>query len=219
MKYFIGIIIILFTTSCSSVDIPANVRVGSIKEIELMISNDTVIDLDVFAGNVHIESSPDEQLRAEMTAECPSRNDECAERMADLDFVSLTKGKHLTLRTNRDSFLQHYNAALRVKFYIPKSKQLNVKMDAGELSVNNIDSCLNVEMSAGEINIKMPYSMFASIELDTLFGEASLNVNGLNQKESRAWLVGGEVSWNLGIGSCQMKVDLHAGEISVNIAD
>jgi hypothetical protein len=74
-------------------------------------------------------------------------------------------------------------------------------------------------MSAGEINIKMPYAMIASIELDTLFGEASLNVNGLHQKESRAWLVGGEINWNQGIGRCQMKVDLQAGEISVNIAD
>jgi len=219
MKYIIGIIIVLFTTSCSSVDIPQKERVGTIKKIELIITHDAIIDLNVFAGDVHVESSPDEQLRAEMTVECPSRNDECAERMAGLDFVSLNEGKHLTLSTNRDSFLQHFNAALRVKFYIPKSKQLNVKMDAGELSVNNIDSCLNVEMSAGEINIKMPNSMIASVELDTLVGEASLNVNGRHQKESRAWLVGEEVNWNQGIGSCQIKVDLQAGGISVDIAD
>ena len=219
MKYIIGIIIILCTTSCSSVVIPQNVRVGSIKEIELVITNETIIDLNIFAGNAHLENISNEQLRAEMTAECPSRNDECAERMADLDFVSLLKGKYLTLSTNRDSFFQHYNATLNVKLFVPKSQQLNINMDAGELRVSNIDSCLKVDMSAGEININMPYSMMASVNLDTSFGEVSLMVNGLDQNENRAWLVGGEINWNQGIGSCQMKVDLQAGEISVNIAD
>tara|TARA_R110001592_G_scaffold16440_3_gene70036 strand:+ start:2576 stop:3247 length:672 start_codon:yes stop_codon:yes gene_type:complete len=216
-KHIVGIIIILLTSSCAVVNPSPNVRVGPIKEINLTIKEDTVIALNITAGHVVIENSPTDQLRAEMTVECPGINSQCAKRMTGLEFVSLVDGKHLTLTTNRDSLLQHYNAQLSVNFFVPKSQQLNIDIDAGELRVNNINSCLNVDMSAGAININMPESMIASVELDTAVGEASLNVNGLHQNENRAWLVGGEVNWNRGRGHCHIKVDLQAGEISVNL--
>ena len=49
--------------------------------------------------------------------------------------------------------------------------------------------------------------------------EVSLNANGHYQPENRVWLVGGEINWNQGKGHCRMKVDLHAGEISVKLGD
>lgn len=200
------------TSSCSAVNTPSNVRVGPSKEIKL-----TIIDLNITAGDVIIESSLGNQLRAEMTVECPDINSQCAKKMAGLEFVQFSEGEHLSLATNRDSFVQHYNANLKMKIFVPKSQRLNINMDAGELKVNNVDSCLGVDMSAGEININMNYSMIASVNLDTAFGDASLNVNGIYQNENRSWLVGGEVMWDLGIGDCHMKVDLQAGEISVNL--
>ncbi|MBA6338421.1 DUF4097 family beta strand repeat protein [Colwellia sp. BRX8-7] len=217
-KHIVGIIIILSTSSCSTVNTPSNVRVGPTQEINLTIIEDIVIDLNITAGDVVIESSPGDQLRAEMTVECPGINSKCAKRMTGLKFVSLTEGKHLTLKTNKDSLFQSYNANLSVKLFIPKSKQLNVNMDAGSLKVNNVDSCLNIDMSAGEINIHMSETMIASVDLDSAFGEVSLNVNGLHKNENRSWLVGGEINWDQGRGNCHMKVDLQSGEILVNLA-
>ncbi|MGK0409655.1 MAG: hypothetical protein ACJASB_001811 [Shewanella psychromarinicola] len=216
-KHIVGTLIILLTSSCAVVDNSPNVRVGPEKEIDLNISEDTIIDLNIFAGEVVIESSPDQQLRAEMTVECPGIKSKCAKRMSGLEFVSFGEDKHLTLTTNRDSFMQDYNATLKLRLLIPKSEQLNINLDAGELRVNNIDSCLNIDMAAGDVNINMSYSMIASVKLDTALGEASLNVNGLYQNGNRAWLVGEEVNWNQGIGGCHLKVDLQAGEISVKL--
>jgi len=216
-KYIVGTLIILLTSSCAVVNTHPNVKVGPIQEIDLTIAKDTIIDLNITAGEVVIESSPGEQLRAEMTVECPGINSECAKRMAGLEFVSSIKDKHLKMSTNRNSFFQNYNANLSVKFFVPKSQQLNIGMDAGTLYINNIDACLNVEMSAGDIDINMFESNMASVYLDTAFGDVSLNVDGRHQNESRPWLVGGEIIWDQGKGSCQMKVDLQAGTISVDL--
>jgi len=219
MKYIniVGIIIILSTSSCSAVNTSSNVRVGPSKEIKLTITEETIIDLNITTGDVIIESSLGNQFRAEMTVECPGLNSQCAKKMAGLEFVQFSEGEHLSLATNRDSFVQHYNANLKMNIFVPKSHRLNINMDAGELRVNNIDSCLNVNMSAGEININMHYSMIASVDLDAKFGYASLHVNGIYQNGNRSWLVGEEVHWNQGVGHCEMDVDIQAGEISVNL--
>lgn len=216
-KYIVGITIMLLTSSCAVVNLPPDVRVGPIHEINLAITEDTVIDLSIVAGDVVIENISGDQFKAEMTVECPGINSKCAKRMKGLEFVSFVEGKHITLTTNRDSFLQHYNAKLSVKVFVPKSQQLNIDMAAGELRINNIDSCLNVEMSAGAIKINMSESLINSVDLDAAFGEVSLSVNGLRQSENRPWLVGGKINWDQGKGRCHLKVDLQAGEISVKL--
>jgi len=216
-KHIVGALIILATSSCAVVDTLPYVRVGPIKEIDTSIGKDTVIELNILLGDIVIENSLNEQLRAEMTVECPGINSDCSKRMAGLEFVQFSDSDHLTLTTNRDSFIQHYNANIKVKFFVPKSQRLIINMDAGELSVNNINSCLEVDMSAGEVTVNMSYSMVASVNLDTTFGEASLNVNEVYQNKNRVWLVGEKVKWDKGIGGCHMKVDLQAGEISVNL--
>jgi len=218
-KYIFSMLILSLTSSCAVVKTSSYVKIGQAKEMALTLSEDAVIELNITAGDISIEKSPNDKLTAEMTVECPSINSKCAKRMAGIEFVKRLEGNNLTLTTNRDSLFQQHDANLKMKFFIPKSQQLNINMDAGDLRIKNIEPCLNVDMSAGEINIKMPSETIASVRLNASVGEASLNVNGIHQSGNRQWLVGGKVYWNKGVGHCQMQVDLQAGEISMSLAD
>lgn len=115
-----------------------SVGIGPQKVLELPVSSSSIVNLKVDVGDVTIIGTDSNQLNARMTIECPGLDSRCANRLADLDWVSSMTGEQLTLTTNkysafRLSAVRYRDAGIITRIEIPKVKQVSIEMMAVEI--------------------------------------------------------------------------------------
>ena len=195
----------------------ADTVIGPERTIDLPVTSETVVDLRIPAGDVHIEGTSGDRLTAEIVVRCPDEESGCAKRLRDLQFVTDFVGDRLVLKTNRNSSMKYRSGQITTKVRIPEVSKVNVNMTAGDLNIHDVQACLSVDMTAGDIDLEMDEELVASVMLDAGVGDASLRVDDYNRSAPRSWLIGAELSWEQGNGYCHVDVDLQAGDISVEL--
>lgn len=198
--------------------------IGQPRILQLPVSSSTTLDIKLDVGDVTVVSTNSNQLSAEMIIKCPGIDSRCAKRLADLDWVSAITGEQLTLMTNRHSAsklssLRYRDAEITIRIEIPKVKQVNIEMVAGNLRIDNVDACFDIDMDAGDIDLEVTRDAIGSVDIDTGVGDASLTVDGSLENQHRPLLIGAEVHWHDGSGDCEMKVDLQAGDAEIRLTD
>ena len=195
----------------------ADTVVGPERTIDVPVTPETVVNLRIPVGDVHIEGASGDRLTAEIVVKCPDLESGCATRLGDLQFVTDYEGDRLMLRTNRNSSMKYRSGQVTTTIRIPDVSKVNVNMTAGDLNIQNVQACLSIDMTAGDIDLEMAESLVASVMLDAGVGDASLRVDGEYRNAPRSWLIGAELSWEHGNGYCHVDVDLQAGDISVEL--
>jgi len=214
----------ILVTNCASEYDGHGVVIGPEKTLEIPVSSSSILGIKLDVGEVTIIGTDSDQLTAKIIVECPGLDSRCANRLADLDWVSAMTGEQLTLMTNKHSTsrlssLRYREARITTRIEIPKVTQVNLEMRAGDLKVHNVDACFNIDMDAGDIDLAASSNLIRSVDIDTGVGDASLNVEGHPKNEHRSLLVGAEVHWHDGSGDCQMKVDLQAGNAEIRLTE
>ena len=127
-------------THCASEYHGPGVVIGPQRTLELPVAASSVVNVKLDVGDVTIIGTDSDRLNAKLTVECPGLESRCANRLADLDWVAVTTGEQLTLTTNghsafRLSSLRYRDAGITARIEIPKVKQVNVEMLAGDADI------------------------------------------------------------------------------------
>ena len=191
--------------------------VGPERTIDIPVTAETIVDLRIPVGDVHIEGISGDRLTAEIVVKCPDLESGCAKRLGGLQFVTDYQGDRLSLRTNRNSSMKYRSGQVTTTVRIPVVSKLNVNMTAGDLNIHDVQACITVDMTAGDIDLEIAEELVASVRLDAGVGDASLRIDGRYHSAPRSWLIGAELSWDRGSGYCHVDVDLQAGDISVEL--
>lgn len=108
-------------------------------------------------------------------------------------------------------------ADLKILIRVPKVESLTIEMDAGALSIDSPTACINVKAGAGEVSVRAPAASAASVSLDANIGDSSLRTPSGAVYDERKLLVGSEVHWAEGSGSCELRGKLQAGSLDVEL--
>jgi len=180
------------------------------------VASADVINLDIPAGKVVIVGVKSNKLEAEVIATCKDKKAEDKEAcQALLNELSWSKklGKTTELLLMPPKITRYEDVTIEVKISVPESKTLNVKLAAGELHISGTSACLTAEVNAGDLSMTLKESQVASAQLNAKVGDVNLTTaTGEKISGERSMLVGAELNWAKGKGTCRTKASLLAGE-------
>ncbi|MDP5053916.1 MAG: hypothetical protein NWP69_09000 [Congregibacter sp.] len=183
--------------------------------LDTQVGSDLVLLLP--SGNIVVESSRDDQLHASVRFFCSADSDTCRKKAQEAGIVHTQQGTTSTLSFKPSSAYTTRHADLRFRIQVPAVDQLSIEMDAGSLSVDMNSGCLDVKAGAGDVTISVPVNTVKKVMLDANIGDANLSIPDGEVFDERKLLVGSEVLWDQGAGSCNLKAKLQAGEVSVTL--
>ncbi|WOJ97115.1 DUF4097 family beta strand repeat-containing protein [Congregibacter brevis] len=207
-------IILLPLTACVSSGV-RDVEITPAASLDTKVGRELVLLLP--AGDFTIEPSMDDELHATARFFCNSQSDTCREKAAEAGIVHALQGTTSTLSFKPSSAYTTRHADLRFLIQVPAVEQLDIEMDAGDLKIDAASGCLNVKAGAGDVSISAPASSVARVKLDANIGDASLRIPDGEVFDERKLLVGSEVLWEEGTGSCQLRGKLQAGDLNVRL--
>ncbi len=209
----------LIATGCASEPRYADTPVGAPRLIELPVAEHDRVLIRIPAGDVRIVGTGGDRLRGELILKCPDATGRCARRLSEVEFVGLVKPGAVDLRLTHDRSYRYRDGSLKAVIEVPRARELEVRMTAGDLEIDRVDACLTVHMGAGDVGIRAPADRVARVKLDAGVGDAGLTAGGRHIEAPRSWLIGAELDWGPGAGACDMVVDLRAGDIDVSLVD
>ncbi|MDX1570403.1 MAG: hypothetical protein R3200_07950 [Xanthomonadales bacterium] len=176
------------------------------------------VHIRIPAGEVEITNSSDSVLSASLTIRCDDLSGSCAGNLSDVDFVyeDIPGGGGVRLSLSEDRARRYRQSSVEVKIAVPEGRPLTIDLTAGDLDIA-VSNCLTADVEAGDVDLLMPPSSVKSIHLDAGVGDARLTAAGFDIAPQRSMLVGAEVHWTEGGGSCDIKVDLQAGDIRAEL--
>lgn len=174
-----------------------------------------LIRLNVSAGEVTITGTSGNTVTAEVTATCQEENKAaCQKLLKELDWAKKT-GSTTELILAPANINRYNHISVKVKLAVPRDKNLEVSLSAGELNIEGTSACVTAEVNAGEINITLPEKQLASASLSTGVGDVNLKTaKGESMSGERSLLVGAKLDWK-GNGICHAKVSVLTGEANL----
>lgn len=169
------------------------------------------------SGDIVVEPSDDGQLHAAVAFFCSADSEACRKNAGKAGIAYTQQGEMSTLTFKPSSAYTTRHADLRFRIRVPVIEQLTIEMDAGALSIDSPTGCLNVSAGAGEVSIRAPAKSVGSVSLDANIGDSSLRTPGGDVYDERKLLVGSEVQWEQGTGSCELRGKLQAGSLEVEL--
>lgn len=177
-----------------------------------------LVRIEVPAGQLEIVGISGTEVIAEVTAVCQEQDDRaCLKLLADLAWQKKT-GSIAEFMLMPASITEFNQVMLKVKIGVPRDKALAAHLSAGELSISDTSGCLNADLNAGQINITLAEDELASAQLSATVGDVKL-ATPKNKPVSghRSLLVGAQIDWNKGTGSCHAKASVLAGEAKLTV--
>lgn len=176
-----------------------------------------VLDIEFPSGQIRITPSTDGQLHASVAFFCNEDSQTCRANAEKARIVHEQQGEHSYLSFTPGSVYSTRHANLIFKVQVPDVERLNVKADAGDIGIISPTACMTVRAGAGDLSIAVPAASIGRADLDANFGDANLKTLDADAEGRRPLLVGAEVKWAEGEGSCVLKAKLQAGAISVRL--
>ncbi|RYY73028.1 MAG: hypothetical protein EOO52_19345 [Gammaproteobacteria bacterium] len=212
-KLTLGSVVLLLLTASATTFAAENQKTQT---AQIDTSNTQSISLDIPAGKLVVQGVKGNKLEAQVTATC--KNDKADDKeacQALLNALSWSKkiGKNTELALMPVKITQYEDITIEVKITVPENKPLNVKLAAGELQINGTSACLIAEVNAGDLSMNLKESQLASAQLNAKVGDVNLTTAaGEKISGERSMLVGAELNWAKGKGTCHLKANLLAGE-------
>ena len=194
-----------------------DVEVTPPKTLDTQIGSSLVLNLPV--GDFVVESSEDDLLHVAVRFFCSADGETCRKKAQEAGIVIAQQGDTSTLSFKPSSAYTTRHADLRFTVQVPDIEELDIDMDAGALAVGLPSGCLNVRAGAGDVSIQVPAASVGTVKLDANIGDANLQTPGKEVFDERKLLVGSEVLWEEGTGSCTLRAKLQAGELSVRLTE
>ncbi len=175
-----------------------------------------LLRVSIPAGEVEIVGTSGAGLTAVVTAVCQQENREnCYQLIKELSWSKKT-GEVAELGLSPAGITHYDHVTLKVKIGVPKDKKLEVNLNAGELRISDTSACLTAEVNAGEININLKESQLASADLSAKVGDVKLTTpKGETIAGERSLLVGAQLNWHKGTGSCHTQAKVLTGEANL----
>jgi len=175
------------------------------------------VTIEFPAGEMMVEGVNSEELLVRLVISCPNESENCLERAAQVSLARHGDEAGIRIAVENAPLLKLAKAQLNLSVEMPAASDLLVDMGYGDLTVTGIAGCLVIDMNAGDVQVASPLSSVGSVWLDAGTGDATLHTPMKTIEGKRSWLVGAEVDWRQGPGSCRMDVDLNAGAIEVTL--
>jgi len=198
-------------------EVRRDVVIGPPRNLEVAVPASASVQLSLPPGDTIIEGVSEGGLKADMQIRCASATGGCADRAAEVQWKVTSSDTKLELAVSPHSMLAYRDAETTTHVWVPLDHAVSVSMSAGDLEIRNLSGCLDVAMSAGDVSVEVPAASVKTAHLDANFGDASLAMPGNSIEGHRRLLVGAEVNWQDGAGSCALSVDLGAGEIQARL--
>jgi len=176
--------------------------------------------LSIPAGDVNISVSPDDLVRVRVQFYCSPDSEKCAAMATGASIGHSQVGDQSTISFSPSSAYAARHANIRYHIQVPTmAETMTINMDAGDLDIEGLRTCTTVFVGAGDIDILVPISSVASVQVNTKVGDASIRLPGGRTHSDRSMLLGARASWREGDGSCAMAAELAAGDIQVRLTD
>lgn len=177
-----------------------------------------LVRLSVPAGEMEVVGIAGDKVIAEATAVCENADaDACHKLLIAMEWKQKA-GSIAELSLSPTGVSEYNQVKVKVKIGVPKDKNLEVNLGAGELSISDTSACLIAELNAGQINLSFEQSLLASASLSAMVGDAKLvAINGETTSGNRSALVGAHLDWNGDKGHCHTQAKVLAGEAKLTL--
>jgi hypothetical protein len=203
--------------ACAGEPTRREVLVGGPRIVELSVPEAAVVHVAIPPGTAIIEGRDGDGLKAELEIRCESATGACARRAEQVRWVVDASDATVNVSAAPESMFTYRNADITTRLSVPNDRALGVRMSAGELQIRRVSGCLDVDMTAGDVNVEVPEASVRSAHLDANFGDASLITAHDAIEGTRRVLVGADVNWAEGQGTCALSVDLNFGDVEAKL--
>lgn len=176
-----------------------------------------LIRINIPAGDVDITGTTGSSVTAVVTAVCQQENrDSCNQFIKELGWAKKV-GDVTELGLAPAGITKYDHVTMKVKIAVPNDKKLEVNLSAGELRITDTSACVIADVNAGELNINLKESQLASAELTAKVGDVKLSTTKGTTQGERSLLVGANLKWDKGTGTCHLKANVLAGEVHLTL--
>jgi hypothetical protein len=153
------------------------------------------IELWLSAGDFDVKPAPDNRIRVTLTGDIGNTKVEVT--------VNGTQGKAVL----RDTPNNNFGAVIEV----PKTAELMIRMNAGDLNVSGITGSKDIESKAGDVKIEVGKPAdYASVDASVKIGDLSPGPFG----EAQGSFLSKSVNW-AGKGKYKLRATLWAGDLKL----
>ena len=203
--------------ACAGEPSRRDVLVGGPRVVELSVPATAALYVAIPPGEAIIEGTGGDGLKAELEIRCDSATGACARRAEQVRWRVDASDATVTVSAAPESLFSYRNADITTRMWVPNDRTLGVTMSAGALEIRRVSGCLDVDMTAGDIAVEVPEASVRSAHLDANFGDASLITAHDAIEGTRRVLVGADVNWEGGQGTCALSVDLNFGDVEAKL--
>jgi hypothetical protein len=173
---------------------------------QIPIANAHKILLDFPVAELNIDSGASNQVGLDVKVKCRAKTGRCADRAHELKLVYDNTGEVFKIEMKKfPKWHGSHNLKIEAHITVPRDLALRAELGVGEMNVHGVAGDLDVNLGVGQVNVDLPKEAFASVNLDTGIGEASLVAAG--QRYESSGLMSKELSWSKGTGRSKVKVD------------
>ncbi len=214
-RFLIVAIPAIFLIACTT-NGPDAPKIGVTGPAPLRVDVDTgaMVILNLPNGEAVVTADDIDFAEAEIEVRCPADASRCADRAADLKWITERGNDELSLGLSRNP---GKGANVIVRLRVPRDRPMRIAMKYGELRVRNHADALTARMTAGEIGIDAPAAAVRAVQLRASFGDASLNLPSEYVEGRRPVLVGAKVDWAEGPGVHPIDARVRFGDVQVSL--
>lgn len=217
---YTSIALITLLTGCVTIEsreYVEYVKIDSPNTFSSELDTDATVFLKLPPGKINILESTDGQtFKASISRSCPEPDLlECRQELEEVEFIAKSRDGEYSLSTNKSTVFAS-DGKFTFNIHVPDIHHLALDVTAGEINVSALRSCFTADVTAGDVNIEAYADELRSVYIHASAGDTSLRVNGRNIPENRM-LMRSNTQWHSGDGTCELKAEVSAGEVSVKV--
>jgi hypothetical protein len=171
------------------------------------------VRIELGAGTLRIEPSPDHKLRATVTVECRHMSSSCRRRAKRVELEGGYEDGAFLLKFEGLPRMNNHGLSVNAILQVPRDLDLAVDVGAGEVNVHDIEKNVRVDLGVGQVNVDMRDAHVGSVALDIGLGDARLH-RMKEQIEGHGWL-SKSLEWEDGTGRSRVRVHIGVGDADV----
>ena len=178
------------------------------------------VDLDVPVGEVHVTTTPGDQVLAHLELRCDEGSSRCRSHATALHLVPGRGTDTLTLKLDgydHDSHHGFNHPDADVELMVPAALAVHVHVGVGDLRLRGIEGDVGVEIGVGDARVEVPESAVHAVNIDVGVGDANLDPRPDTSRHKGFLFLGNNLTWHEGTGQSHVAVEVGIGDASVRL--